>query len=339
MDVKFVKDVERNGNYGWRCLMENFELNKSEKYKIVFCGEIKSDQDLYTAKVRLSSLLNVPLVFVEDLFDGKPILLKTDLSQNEAQSFKYEIEETGIICHLLRVSESTKNLQVNDEHVKHVPSKHVSSKRVPYFRPSSITSDKEGKAKKILKFSIGVILIAIVLSSIPQESNVIRHARPSLKKPKFVKGSLSDKIKKFDEPYGYYKISLPSGYRVINKSSGSRSKIIFSYSDNISVAIMAIPVSNIWNVKTKMDQKVRDFKQGKAGRLARFDLVRYGLTDFNGMEGYEMVFRQGGSLMQVFSFISSRNIEFSISIVVLNKHGEKDYNALKSAVKESLNTN
>ncbi len=78
---------------------------KPGKYKIIFWGELQKNHDLLSVKTNLAAMFNVPGVVVDKLFPGKPVLIRTDLSQEAAQSFKMNFETTGAGCQVLKLSE------------------------------------------------------------------------------------------------------------------------------------------------------------------------------------------------------------------------------------------
>ena len=75
-----------------------------EKYKIVFCGELQEGHDMLSVKSRLAALFKVRGIMVDKLFQGTPVLVRTDLSLDVALAFKKEFERTGALCQMLDVS-------------------------------------------------------------------------------------------------------------------------------------------------------------------------------------------------------------------------------------------
>lgn len=117
--------------YGAICHLEietppltlNAELLDPDKYKIVFSGKIKESEDLLNIKTRLSSIFKVSGVIIDKIFMEKPVLIKTNLTFEEGESFKNKLENAGILCYLLKalekppiskvVSLKTKNIEPN----------------------------------------------------------------------------------------------------------------------------------------------------------------------------------------------------------------------------------
>jgi len=93
--VSYLETVESPGAPG----------EKPGKYKIVFWGELQKNHDLLSVKTNLAAMFNVPGVVVDKLFPGKPVLVRTDLSQEAARSFKMNFETTGAGCQVLKLSE------------------------------------------------------------------------------------------------------------------------------------------------------------------------------------------------------------------------------------------
>jgi len=66
------------------------------RFKIVFDGALLPGVDLTTAKLNLADLFKTDVAAIERLFSGKPVALKRDLTQADAQMYLQELLRTGI---------------------------------------------------------------------------------------------------------------------------------------------------------------------------------------------------------------------------------------------------
>lgn len=66
------------------------------RYKIVFDGALLPGVDLNTAKLNLAALFKSDVSAIERLFNGRPVALKRDLSQVDAQTYLQALKNTGI---------------------------------------------------------------------------------------------------------------------------------------------------------------------------------------------------------------------------------------------------
>ncbi len=66
------------------------------RYKIVFDGALLPGVDITTAKLNLAELFKSDVSAIERLFNGRPVALKRDLSQADAQTYLQALSKTGI---------------------------------------------------------------------------------------------------------------------------------------------------------------------------------------------------------------------------------------------------
>lgn len=329
--------------------MPDTSSNQREKYKILFCGELQSGQDLYSVKSRLSSLLKVPLPVVEKMFLGKPVLVRTGLTLEVAQSFKSGIEKTGILCRLLGVSEKTEMPTAAPAATS--PGSPPAAYEPSSFRPPPAAHSQDRGSGKIIAMFIGIIFLAIVaFNMISRKADInkpellrtktaVRNPSPDsppLPRSTPAAGLLSDNLEDFDDPKQYYSLSLPEGYRVTDKSSGSRSKVLFSYPDGSNVTIIASPMPRKWEPQSTMDQKVRAIREGRAGELSRFEITHYQLVNLSGMEGYEIILKKGSDIAHAYALVTPEDIAFSISMVTSGDNNRQNHDILDSAIRSSL---
>lgn len=65
-------------------------------YKIVFDGTLLPGVDINTAKLNLAALYKSDVSSIERLFNGRPIALKSNLSQADAQAYLQALRNTGV---------------------------------------------------------------------------------------------------------------------------------------------------------------------------------------------------------------------------------------------------
>lgn len=333
-----------------------------EKYKIVFCGELKTGHDLLSVKTQLASLFKVSGIVLDKLFLGKPVLVRTNLSFNEAQAFKMNFEATGACCQMLEVSEKSQipgsnipaasagTAAVHQSITPSTPSaQEVSRPTSDYSSPKSPSQftfrqpsppQKKSSALLVIVF-IGIILSALVIFKSASRKNSSEPSSQLSSKPRSssVSRGLSNNTITFKDYKGYYTLAIPDGYKVNNKSSGNRSKIIFNYSPNIVLAIIASPMKKQWNPGEEMIVKITAINDGRAGDLSRMKITGYGLVDFNGLNGYELILRKGNKLAHAYALVSASNTAFSISIVTEGNNYQQNHDILDSAVRRSLQFN
>lgn len=84
------------------------------RYKIVFDGALLPGVEITTAKLKLAELFKTDVVAIERLFSGRPVALKRDLSQSDAQTYLLALTKTGIAARI--ESETQVELNLSDVH-------------------------------------------------------------------------------------------------------------------------------------------------------------------------------------------------------------------------------
>ena len=84
------------------------------RFKIVFDGALLPGVDATTAKLNLAELFKSDVTAIERLFSGRPVALKRDLSQADAQTYLQALVKTGIDARI--ESEPTIELDLADVH-------------------------------------------------------------------------------------------------------------------------------------------------------------------------------------------------------------------------------
>ncbi|AWY41510.1 DUF805 domain-containing protein [Pseudomonas putida] len=84
------------------------------RFKIVFDGTLLPGVDITTAKRNLAALYKSEVTAVERLFSGRPVTLKRDLSQADAQAYLHALKNTGIDARI--EPETSIELSLSDVH-------------------------------------------------------------------------------------------------------------------------------------------------------------------------------------------------------------------------------
>jgi hypothetical protein len=225
------------------------------------------------------------------------------------------------------------------------------------FRQATPVREKNNTLTVVVTVLI-IIVAFIFLISLFKKSNVdnpavssrqgITHHSPSRSTPRSTspppqqtqpaarRGLLSENTVPFQDPKNHYSVNLPEGCRVVNQSTGQRSKVTYSYSFNTTVIIIATPMSKKWDPQKAMSDKVTAIQDGKAGELSRYTLDRYGLVNFNELDGYEIVLSGNDQLAHAYALISPNNVAFAISIVTMGGYKQENHDILDSIIRSTL---
>ena len=71
---------------------------KTQKYQVLFKGEIEKGQILESVKDRLTHLFKTSPERIEKLFTGKPITLNHNIDYSKAQEYSNELKNAGAVC-------------------------------------------------------------------------------------------------------------------------------------------------------------------------------------------------------------------------------------------------
>ena len=140
----------------------------------------------------------------------------------------------------------------------------------------------------------------------------------------------------FQEPNGYYRISLPGKYAVIKRYSGWRSEITFSYTKNNSVTIIADPMRERWQPEREMEKRIERLQSGGDESFSDYEIIQYNLASINDAPGYEILLKSNDSLAHVYHIVSNNSIALSISIIASGKDRQFIMDTLTNAIKKSL---
>ncbi|KAA0982869.1 DUF805 domain-containing protein [Pseudomonas sp. ANT_J28] len=107
------------------------------RFKIVFDGALLPGVDVTTAKLNLAELFKSDVAAIERLFSGKPVALKRDLSQVDAQTYLQALTKTGIDARI--ESEPSIELNLSDVH-EHAPAV-AADPESPYAPPRATVGE------------------------------------------------------------------------------------------------------------------------------------------------------------------------------------------------------
>lgn len=107
------------------------------RFKIVFDGALLPGVDVTTAKLNLAELFKSDVAAIERLFNGKPVALKRDLSQTDAQTYLQALTKTGIDARI--ESEPSIELNLADVH-EHTPAV-AADPESPYAPPQATVGE------------------------------------------------------------------------------------------------------------------------------------------------------------------------------------------------------
>lgn len=99
------------------------------RYKIVFDGALQPGVDGTTARLNLAELFKSDVAAIERLFSGRPVALKRDLSQTDAQAYLQALSKTGIDARI----ESDPSIELNLSDVQD----HATADQGPPAEPQS----------------------------------------------------------------------------------------------------------------------------------------------------------------------------------------------------------
>jgi uncharacterized membrane protein YhaH (DUF805 family) len=99
------------------------------RYKIVFDGALQPGVDGTTARLNLAELFKSDVAAIERLFSGRPVALKRDLSQTDAQAYLQALSKTGIDARI--ESDPSIELNLSDVH------DHATADQAPPAEPQS----------------------------------------------------------------------------------------------------------------------------------------------------------------------------------------------------------
>jgi aconitate hydratase len=131
---------------------------KTQKYRILFNGEIEQGQDLPAVKERLSQLFKTTPAQIEKLFSGRPVTINNNLDYTAAQEYIAELKIAGALCYfepMKTISSSSGQLPSGKKSISEKQSHSSSTKSAP--------SAKKGQSpsRNSVMYKAGWILAAL----------------------------------------------------------------------------------------------------------------------------------------------------------------------------------
>ena len=125
----------------------------------------------------------------------------------------------------------------------------------------------------------------------------------------------------FQDPTGYYHVLLPGSYRVIDESDGYESNILFLYSEGDELRMIADPVRDTMEMEMALRERATAIQRGDVPDYDEFEMVRSGLVDVQGGNGYEIRLESPDTVIHEFLFRGG--YAMSVRIRILSKSKER----------------
>ncbi|NOR14442.1 MAG: hypothetical protein GQ544_01925 [Candidatus Aminicenantes bacterium] len=119
----------------------------------------------------------------------------------------------------------------------------------------------------------------------------------------------------YQEPTGYYQVSLPGRYTVIPRYEGDRSEITFSYAKDIRVTISAQPDGRRWDPDREMRQRLESLRRGEDEMFREFVVSGYELAGLAAASGYKIDLEKETVLVREYTLMNDYTLHLSILIV------------------------
>ena len=119
----------------------------------------------------------------------------------------------------------------------------------------------------------------------------------------------------FRDPNGYIRADLPVGFKITDKTQGTRSKVVLTYSPDFEVVVIASEMPNAaWDPQTELNKKRGAIESGAAGPLSRMKVDSSELVAFGEFKGYELKLSGGRFNARAYAMVG-RGVSVSISMV------------------------
>ncbi len=140
----------------------------------------------------------------------------------------------------------------------------------------------------------------------------------------------------FQEPNGYYKITLPGKYSAIKNYDGWRSEITFRYTAVNTVTIIANPSRYGWEPQQEMNNKISELESGMDTLFPDYEVVESKLVNIDNVPGYEIVLQKENQLGRFYEIMSGESIGYSIAIIASGEDRQYIMDTLTEAVQTGL---
>jgi hypothetical protein len=139
----------------------------------------------------------------------------------------------------------------------------------------------------------------------------------------------------YQEPNGYYRVTLPGKYSPIPKYHGWRSETIFRYTSDHTVTITADPGQGRWDPQTEMDKRVELIQSGREEKYAGYEVIESNVVTISGAPGYEIVLKNDESTIHLYELVNW-DIQVCVAIVSTGKDRKYILDTLTQAVEQTL---
>ncbi len=140
----------------------------------------------------------------------------------------------------------------------------------------------------------------------------------------------------FNDPAGFYSITLPAGYTRSDESGFERSKITFTYPDRTLLTILATPMKTEWNAEQAMQDKVAEIQEGRAGELSFYKVISSKVLTIGSATGYEIVLEKTGFLSHFYLLVTPDNSSVTINLITEGRHRQHTHDSMIMEIEGSL---
>jgi hypothetical protein len=137
----------------------------------------------------------------------------------------------------------------------------------------------------------------------------------------------------FQEPNGYYRVTLPGKHTIVTSYSGWRSEVMFRYNSGNFVLIGSEPDGGVWTPERSLDRRLRGIENGMDENYRGYEVVESSLSTLYGAAGLEILLRQDDTEARLIEFVSRDGLHYSISIVASGRDRRYVMDTLTEAVR------
>ncbi|MFH1754706.1 MAG: hypothetical protein ABIA59_03285 [Candidatus Latescibacterota bacterium] len=140
----------------------------------------------------------------------------------------------------------------------------------------------------------------------------------------------------YQEPNGYYRVTLPGKYSPIPKHEGWRSETLFRYTKDNTVTIIADPGQGQWDPQAALDKRIQLIQAGRDDKFSAYQIIESNIVNISQAPGYEIVLKKDESTVHLYELVNRGSIQLSVSIVSTGKDRNYIMNTLTNAVEQTL---
>jgi hypothetical protein len=139
----------------------------------------------------------------------------------------------------------------------------------------------------------------------------------------------------YQEPNGYYRVTLPGKYSPIPKYKDWQSETIFRYTSDHTVTILADPGHSRWDPQTEMDKRIQTINAGQDEKYAGYRVIESRVVTISQAPGYEIVLQKDESTIHLYELV---NWDQQISVAIRSTGKDRAYilDTLTKAVEQTL---